>query len=381
MSNERPGLDPDQPDQAQAGDAPPAGVSVTNQDTHPTSTSGRGSGLAPRQEPLDDPGLPEHEYRPSDVDPRLEKRAERQVAGMFGLATLLTLAFTVAYFAIPETATFANTSASNLTLGLCLGGALLLIGVGAIQWAKKLMDDHEIVEMRHPASSTPADRAEAVAILQTGGRESGIGRRPLIRNSLFGAVAALGLPAVVLLRDLGPVEDEELLESTVWTEGMRVVLDVSGEPIRPEDLELGTLVNGEPAVLFEVNEEGEHLIEGTEALQVKAKAAVILVRMRPEDITPSEEAANWGVAGILCYSKICTHVGCPISLYEQQTHHVLCPCHQSTFDLSNNGEVIFGPAKRPLPQLPLGVDEEGYLVAMSDFPVTVGPSFPTMEQS
>jgi ubiquinol-cytochrome c reductase iron-sulfur subunit len=380
VSSERPGLDPDQPDQAQAGDAPIAGA-VTNQDTRPTNTTGRGSGLVPRQEPIPDPGLPEHEYRPTDINPRLEKRAERQVAGMFALATLLTLLFCVAYFLIPIDEIFANTSALNLALGLTLGGALLLIGVGAIQWAKKLMDDHEIVEMRHPASSTPEDRAEAIAIMQTGGRESGIGRRPLIRNTLFGAVAALGLPAVVLLYDLGPVEDEELLESTVWTEGMRIALDVTGEPIRPEDLELGTLVNGQPMALFETDEDGEHLIEGTEALQVKSKAAVILVRMRPEEITASEEAQNWGIDGILCYSKICTHVGCPISLYEQQTHHVLCPCHQSTFDLANNGEVIFGPAKRPLPQLPLGVDDEGYLIATSDFPVTVGPSFPTMEQS
>jgi ubiquinol-cytochrome c reductase iron-sulfur subunit len=77
----------------------------------------------------------------------------------------------------------------------------------------------------------------------------------------------------------------------------------------------------------------------------------------------------------LCYSKICTHVGCPISLYEQQTRHVLCPCHQSTFDLADNGKVLFGPAARSLPQLPLGVDNEGYLIAMSGFHEPVGASF------
>jgi len=380
VTTERPGLDPDQPDDAQAGDATPAAGPVTNPDVHPTNSTGRGSGLVPRQEPMADPGLPEHEYRPTDVHPRLEKRAERQVAGMFALATLLTLAFTVAYFAIPIDTTVANTSALNLALGVTLGAALLLIGIGAIQWAKKLMDDHEIVEMRHPAASNAQDRVEAIGILETGGRESGIGRRPLIRNTLFGAVAGLGVPAVVLLRDLGPVTDTEVLEETVWAKGMRVVLDVSGEPLRPSELSIGTLVNAEPAALFETDEAGELILEGTAALQVKAKAAVILVRMRPEEIT-SEATANWGVDGILCYSKICTHVGCPISLYEQQTHHVLCPCHQSTFDLANGGEVIFGPAFRPLPQLPLGVDDEGYLVAMSDFLVPVGPSYPTMEQS
>ena len=109
--------------------------------------------------------------------------------------------------------------------------------------------------------------------------------------------------------------------------------------------------------------------------RVHAKAATILVRMHPDDITPSKGRADWGVDGILCYSKICTHVGCPISLWEQQTHHLLCPCHQSTFDLADNGRVIFGPAARPLPQLPIMVDSEGYLAAQSDFTEPVGPSY------
>jgi ubiquinol-cytochrome c reductase iron-sulfur subunit len=140
-------------------------------------------------------------------------------------------------------------------------------------------------------------------------------------------------------------------------------------------MEIGQLVNAEPAIFFETDAEGEHVIEGTELIQEKAKAAVILVKMKPEDITPVEERENWGVEGILCYSKICTHVGCPISLWEQQTHHLLCPCHQSTFDLADNGKVIFGPAARALPQLPLMLDDEGYLVAQSDFLEPVGPSY------
>ncbi len=97
--------------------------------------------------------------------------------------------------------------------------------------------------------------------------------------------------------------------------------------------------------------------------------------MQPDDITPSKGREDWGVNGILCYSKICTHVGCPISLWEQQTHNLLCPCHQSTFDLADNGKVVFGPAARALPQLPIGVDAEGYLMATSDFTEPVGPSF------
>ena len=97
--------------------------------------------------------------------------------------------------------------------------------------------------------------------------------------------------------------------------------------------------------------------------------------MKPDDITPAPGRENWGVEGILCYSKICTHVGCPISLCEQQTHHLLCPCHQSTFDLADNGKVIFGPAGPRAAAAAAQVDSEGYLVAQSDFDEPVGPSF------
>ncbi len=328
-------------------------------------------------EPYADPGLPAHVERPTDVDEQLEKRAERQVAGLFGLSTLFTLLFCVSYFFFevgdnPDT--LFGFSASNLTLGVTLGLALLFIGVGTIQWARKLMSDHEIVEYRHPASSSDEDRQETVAILSTGLEESGIARRPLIRNSLLGAVGALGLVAIIPLRDLGPLPGDKLLK-TVWRQGMRVVQDVSGTPIRPVDMEVGQLVNAQPAVFFEENEEGEHIYHGVPLQVEKAKAAAILVRMQPGDITPWEGRENWGIDGILCFSKICTHVGCPISLWEQQTHHLLCPCHQSTFDLADNGKVIFGPAARHLPQLPIAVDEEGYIVATSDFTEPVGPSF------
>jgi ubiquinol-cytochrome c reductase iron-sulfur subunit len=94
----------------------------------------------------------------------------------------------------------------------------------------------------------------------------------------------------------------------------------------------------------------------------------------PSEIV-SQQTANWSVEGIVCYSKICTHVGCPISLNERTTHNLLCPCHQSTFDLADAGKVLFGPAARPLPQLPLTVDSEGYLAALHDFDEPVGPSF------
>ncbi|MDQ4054729.1 MAG: Rieske (2Fe-2S) protein [Actinomycetota bacterium] len=339
------------------------------------------------EEPISNPGLPAHVWRPTDVDAAQEKRAERQVAALFGLSSLFTVLFVVAYFTIDvgdDWDTIAGLGASNLALGLTLGLALLCIGVGAIQWARKLMSDHEIVEMRHPARSADEDREATVEALSLGVEESGIGRRPLVRNSLLGALGLLGVPAIVGLRDLGPTPGQVAaaqdypgagLYRTVWTEGMHIVRDAIGTRIRAADLEVGDLVNAAPAILYEPDEDGEMALEGVEIQITKSKAALILLRMEPEDIKPGEGRENWTVDGIVAYSKICTHVGCPISLNERTTHHLLCPCHQSTFDLADSGKVVFGPAARSLPQLPIMVDDEGYLVAQSDFTEPVGPSF------
>ncbi|ADB31852.1 Rieske (2Fe-2S) domain protein [Kribbella flavida DSM 17836] len=330
-------------------------------------------GAVELSEPIADPGIEPHEHRITDIDPQAADRAERQVATMFTLAGLLALGSCVAYFAIPKDSTLVfgplSGNANNMTIGLCLGLALFLIGAGAIQWAKRLMVDTEIVELRHPASATPEQRADIIEGFQTGVAESGFTRRKLIRRSLLGAMALLGLPAIVLLRDLGPAPGRALY-NTIWAKGIRVVNDVTLRPIKPSDLVVGQLVNAAPANLAPIQEES-----AVEYLNEKAKAAVIVVRIEPSKIRPPAGRENWGVDGILCYSKICTHVGCPISLYEQTTHHVLCPCHQSTFDLADGAKVVFGPAARPLPQLPLAVDAEGYLVAQSGFTEPVGPSF------
>ncbi len=362
-------------------------------DNLPETTHDDHAGVA-MQEPIPDPGLPAHEWRPTDVDPKAEKRAERQVAGLFVLAIVGAIGFIVSYIAFhvgdnPDT--IGNLGASNVALGVCLAVTLLAMGAGMIQWARKLMADHEIVEMRHPASSSQEDREAAVSILQTGLEESGLGRRPLVRNTLLAAGGILGLLPVIMLRDLGPLPGDKL-DHTIWdldtwnaemkawwaTQNrtlQRVVRDVVGTPIKVTDLEIGDLVNAEPEVLFQTNPDTQApLVEGTDLLVDKSKAAVILHRMLPSDIV-SSQTLNWSVDGIVCYSKICTHVGCPISLNERTTHHLLCPCHQSTFDLADSGRVLFGPAARALPQLELTVDEEGYLAARRDFTQPVGPSF------
>ena len=341
---------------------------------------------------LPDPGLHDHHWRPTDVDPHAERRAERQVAGLFLLSGVCSVLFVVAYFALKTGVggqTIVGLGASNVALGLALGFALLFIGVGVIQWARKLMADEELSEERHPASSSEEDRAATLAALQAGIEESGITRRPLIRNTLLLSVGMLGLPAIVSLRDLGKLPDQlenassdpskrTGLRYTVWDRGVRVVRDVVGTPIRPGDLEIGDLVNAEPEDVFNLKNgkpvPEEDVLEGADAQNAKAKAATVLLKMDPADIV-NPVTFNWSYQGIVAYSKICTHVGCPISLNERTTHHLLCPCHQSTFDLADGGKVVFGPAGHHLPQLPLGIDSEGYLVALSDYPEPVGPSY------
>ena len=326
--------------------------------------------------------VPAHEAhtRRTDVDPRAAKRAERQVATLFGLATLLLLAAVVAYVVIPVDAglqlpLLGPVGALNVALGLTMGLGILFIGLGAIHWARKLMPGNEVVAMRHELRSRPEERQAAVEAFDRGLADSGFAQRPIIRRSLIGAMLVLPLPLVIILRDLytappGALSPAEQLEHTIWEPDIRILTDVSLNPLKPEDVPVGGLVAAVPANLGEVEEE-----EGN--LNARAKAAIILVRMAPDEIVSQQAPSGetWDYEGILAFSKICTHVGCPIALYEQRTHHLLCPCHQSTFDLADSGNVVFGPAARQMPQLPITIDDEGYLVAVSDFQQPVGPSF------
>ena len=313
------------------------------------------------------PGMPPHRARVTDLDPKKERHAERRVYTLFYVSIIGSVLAIGAYAAIPiDTGNSGSLRLSTALLGLGIAIGLLGIGVGAVYWAKNLMRGDEVVEMRHPTRGTDATRERAVEVFTLGDQESGFGRRALIRNSLIGALVAIPIPAIVLFRDLGPTSNPvEALERTMWAEGTRLVQDPTGAPIRASDLTLGSVVHVIPEGLNEL----EHKLEE------KAKAAVLLMRLKPEDLNILPERETWSYEGIVAYSKICTHVGCPVALYEQQTHHLLCPCHQSTFDVTNHCKVIFGPAKRPLPQLPISVDADGYLVAQSDFHEPVGPSY------
>jgi ubiquinol-cytochrome c reductase iron-sulfur subunit len=320
-------------------------------------------------ERFENPGLPAHRLRLADVDPKAAKRAERQVATLFGISALGTLLTLVVYFTVkfdtPMSfmAYLARLRLSTTGLGVGLFLALFGIGAGAIHWAKTLMPDEERVEDRHLQRGSEQDREDAVRILKEGAAESGLGRRPLIRNSLLGALALAPLPAIALLRDTGPMPGNHL-STTVWASGVRLLTDPQLQPIKPQDLRIGSVAHIVPANLEE-NRPGY--------LEEKAKAAVLLMRLDPSDLDLKSQPGSY--EGIVAYSKICTHMGCPVALYEQQTHHLLCPCHQSTFDVTQDCKVVFGPAKRPLPQLAITVDADGYLVAKHGFTEAVGPSF------
>ncbi|TLQ46475.1 cytochrome bc1 complex Rieske iron-sulfur subunit [Streptomyces marianii] len=326
-------------------------------------------GAVATKDPFADPGLPAHRPRIQDIDERAAKRSERTVALLFTVSMLATIAFIASYVIFPVDKIvyiwpFGHVSALNFSLGVTLGVALFCIGAGAVHWARTLMSDQELVDERHPIEAPAEVKAKVLADFAAGAEESGFGRRKLIRNTLFGALAMVPLSGVVLLRDLGPLPEDKL-RHTLWAKGKQLINMNTHEPLRPEDVAVGSLTFAMP----------EGLTEHDHSFQTEiAKAALMIVRIQPEDIKDKREL-EWSHEGIVAFSKICTHVGCPISLYEQQTHHVLCPCHQSTFDLSDGARVIFGPAGHALPQLRIGVNDEGFLQALGDFDEPVGPAF------
>jgi ubiquinol-cytochrome c reductase iron-sulfur subunit len=325
-----------------------------------------GTGVVP-SDPVINPGFPPHNPRQTNLDPKKDARAERQVTILFYLSIIGSIFAVAAYIAFPiKTGDFGSIRTNNLLLGLGITLGLLGIGLGAVHWAKQLMREDESVELRHGTRGTEATREKAVEVFTLGDQESGFGRRSLIRNSLIGALVLTPIPAVALFRDLAPMANPvPLLQHTMWKTGTRLTHDPTGAPIKASDVTLGSA--------FHVIPEG--LEQRSDALEQKAKAAVLVMRLQPKDLHVSKGREDWNYNGIVAYSKICTHVGCPVALYEQQTHHLLCPCHQSQFDITHEAKVIFGPARRPLPQLPITVDSEGYLVARSDFHEPVGPDF------
>jgi len=320
-------------------------------------------------EPLSDPGLPAHAHRKADHDEAAAKRAERKVAILFMLSALGTVLFIYSYIWIAQdiyvyVPIIGTSNAHQLFLGLGLTLSLFFIGVGAVHWAKTLMPDEEVIAQRHEMRSSDEDRADLIASVKENAGAAGLGRRTLIKRTLGLSLGLVGLSPILLLRDLGPLPSDDLTKTT-WAEGVHLVTDPGNRRLRPEDLQVGAVAH----ILPEIEDPTER------SLNDVAKDAVLLIRMRPEDFRLDAEKLSWTYQGIIAFSKICSHMGCAVALYEQQTKHLLCPCHQSTFDVPTGAKVIFGPSARPLPQLAIKVSEEGYLVAAAPFNQPVGPSF------
>jgi ubiquinol-cytochrome c reductase iron-sulfur subunit len=288
------------------------------------------------------------------------RRAERIVVACFIIATLAGVGFIAAYV-IFQVHSVDNVLNSNLALGSTMALAFLALGAGATIWVRHLMPDVEWTEQRHPMASSAADRAAFAETFEEGADASQFVKRPMVRRTLIAATVPVALAPVVLLRDLGPLPRQSL-DHTVWKRGTRVVVYGTNRPLTPADFD-------SPGSSLSVIPEG--YADDDDAL---AKAATTLIKFAPGELQ-KPTVLNWTVDGIVAYSKICPHLGCPAALYEQTTHHILCPCHQSTFDAARGAQVIFGPATRSLPQLPLTTNAQGYLVAQSDYHEPVGPSF------
>jgi ubiquinol-cytochrome c reductase iron-sulfur subunit len=237
--------------------------------------------------------------------------------------------------------------------GTLLAGSLGGIGAALILWGKRILEGPDDIELREPPSP-PEEVERAEDAVEEGGEQ--IARRRFLVRLLGAAGGALGLALVFPIRSLGPSPGNTLLQ-TPWRKGQRLVTD-TGVPLQATALETGSLVTVFP-----------------EGFVGSADAQAVLVRVDASRLRLPAGRDTWTPEGNLCYSKVCTHAGCPVGLYVETEHALRCPCHQSTFDVYTGADPISGPAVRPLPQLPLEVDAEGYLVAGGTFSGPVGPSF------
>lgn len=358
---------------------------------------------------------------PLDNDPA-EKRAERSVAVLFILGIVLMLAFMAIYLFWPwhykslgEEGLWLYTLYTPL-LGITSGLGILCMGLGVVTYVKKFIPAEISVQQRHDGGSSEVDAKTLGALLNDAWETSTLGRRKMLKGILgAGAVVAgLGILAPVGGMIKNPWKKGELGiqgDGTLWTSGWTLAEPQYNQKIylgrdtgvtaekrdghyttqgvtrlvrmRPEDLLAASMETVFPLPEHMVNdgdrysksalvyEEHMHSIHGP-------RNAVMLIRLRSADAERAVERVgqeDFHYGDYYAYSKICTHIGCPTSLYEAQTNRILCPCHQSQFDALHFGKPVFGPAARALPQLPITVDEEGYLIAAGNFVESVGPAF------
>jgi ubiquinol-cytochrome c reductase iron-sulfur subunit len=328
----------------------------------------------------DDIEIVTYESQFSGTNSKAERRVVRSIAFLFLLSGLGALAFLVAYIAWPWEFELGHTLSDYYTpvLGLTRAVALFSLGFGILAWAKKLLPHEVSIQRRHDAPSAEDELLITGQTMVFVADELGVQRRPLLKGAVALGLAPLGLaaaaPLVGGLLEAPHKGEPSPLYSTGFhpshNGGKPVRLSrEDGTPIRPEDVSVGGQITVFPGIPGGATNEF-------------ADSPTLLIHLRAEDAAAAHaksdnDHANHGAMwkNYVAYSKICTHAGCPASLYEQQTNRLLCPCHQSQFMITDNARPIFGPASRRLPMLPLTVDAEGFFVAASDYRETVGPDF------
>lgn len=241
-----------------------------------------------------------------------------------------------------------QTQVEGVLLMLALGG----IGVGFIVWGHELIAEVEAIEPRDPLESPrPAPREESARVVR-----EGITRRHALLGLLATGFAGLAAALAVPVFSLGPAPGRALFE-TPWRKGLRLV-GLDNQPINAAQVPVGGILTVFP--------------EGSPG---SPDGQAVLIRVEPGLLALPGDRASWAPNGYVCYSKKCTHAGCPVGLYRASDHQLVCPCHQSTFDVLHGAVPIFGPAVRPLPQLPIQLQGDGTFVALDAFPEPVGPSF------
>ena len=310
---------------------------------------------------------------------RAERRVTRSISLMFLLTGLAATAFLVVYIWWPWRV-HSNDSAGlqqwfTPLLGLTLAIALLSVGFGILAWGKKLLPKEVSIQDRHEGGPATVDEDRKIVgnTMAYVADELGVKRRPLLGVSLLAGLAPVGAVAAAPL--VGGLIEQPHKNNQMFTTGWQPqggqlirLTRQDGTPIRPEEVSAGGQMTVFPGIPNGAS--NEH-----------ADSPVLLIHLRGDDATRARGANArsdkpdymWG--DYIAFSKICTHAGCPASLYEQQTNRLLCPCHQSQFLITDNARPVFGPANRRLPQLPLSVDDKGFFVAKSDFKETVGPDF------
>jgi ubiquinol-cytochrome c reductase iron-sulfur subunit len=273
---------------------------------------------------------------------RAERRAERLVLIAFGVTFVSGVALLILYLLGGQT------QLEGILLTLCLGG----LGVGIVIWAQQLMSAEVKIEARHPIGGDSRRIAELGDTLT---EEEGFTRRTLLIKALGGALAGLGAALAIPVFSLGPAPGRALYE-TAWRSGARLA-PAGGDPVNPDNLPIGSLLTVYP--------------DGDDS---DPNAATLLIRVEPELLRLEGDAASVAPDGYVAYSKICTHAGCPVGLYRAGQHTLICPCHQSEFDVLTGATPISGPAARALPQLPIRREGDAF-VAVDDYGTPVGPSF------